>query len=89
MQSRRVWYSPVISNASERNLRWAGERRYVLSVDGRSTPLATANPDTLSSFLGTRNQILRARPGSAIVLKLSATSAVVLYFPRPINQEVS
>ena len=44
------------SNASERNLRWAGERRYVLSVDGRATPLATANPDTLSSFLGTRGK---------------------------------
>jgi len=42
------------SNAGERTLQWARERRYVLSVDGRSTPLATANPETLSSFLGTR-----------------------------------
>ena len=42
------------SNAGERTLQWACERRYVLSVDGRSTPLATANPETLSSFLGTR-----------------------------------
>ena len=37
------------SNARERTLQWACERRYVLSVDGRSTPLATANPETLSS----------------------------------------
>ncbi len=42
------------SNAGERTLQWACERRYVLSVDGRSTPLATANPETLSSFLEIR-----------------------------------
>ncbi len=42
------------ANAGERTLQWASERRYVLSVDGRSTPLATASPETLSSFLGPR-----------------------------------
>jgi len=36
----------------ELTLQWARERRYVLSVDGRATPLATADPETLSSFLG-------------------------------------
>lgn len=41
------------SSADEQTLQWACERRYVLSVDGRSTPLATANPDTLACFLGT------------------------------------
>lgn len=42
------------SNVDERLLQWARERRYVLNVDGRSIPLATTNPETLSSFLGTR-----------------------------------
>lgn len=49
----------VESNASESNagdsvLQWARERRYLLSVDGHATPLATASPETMSSFLRTR-----------------------------------
>lgn len=39
--------------ASAYNLKWACERRYVVSVDGRPIPLATANPETFSFFLQT------------------------------------
>ncbi|HTV03628.1 MAG TPA: RiPP maturation radical SAM C-methyltransferase [Luteitalea sp.] len=40
------------AGASEQTLQWARDHRYVVSVDGRTTPLATAAPDTLASFLG-------------------------------------
>lgn len=39
------------SSGSESTWQWAFERRYVLRVDGRPTPLATASPETLASFL--------------------------------------
>jgi ribosomal peptide maturation radical SAM protein 1 len=42
------------SKTGDGTLQWACERRYVLRVDGRWTPLATANPETLAFFLKTR-----------------------------------
>lgn len=42
------------SNGGDGVLQWAVERRYVLRVDGRPTPLATADADTLSFFLNAR-----------------------------------
>jgi hypothetical protein len=42
------------SNGADGTLQWACERRCVLRVDGRWTPLATANPETLSFFLKAR-----------------------------------
>lgn len=44
------------SNNDNGTLQWACERRYVLRVDGRWTPLATANPDTLAFFLKARTR---------------------------------
>jgi ribosomal peptide maturation radical SAM protein 1 len=38
------------SNRGEGTLQWACDRRYVLRVDGRWTPLATACPETLAIF---------------------------------------
>jgi ribosomal peptide maturation radical SAM protein 1 len=51
------------SNAGDGTLQWACDRRYVLRVDGRWTPLATANPETLSIFLktGARSQSIPIR----------------------------
>jgi ribosomal peptide maturation radical SAM protein 1 len=46
------------SNSGNGTLQWACERRYVLRVDGRWTPLATANPDTLAFFLKARARSL-------------------------------
>ena len=46
------------SNAGDGTLQWACDRRYVLRVDGRWTPLATASPETLASFLKTRARSL-------------------------------
>jgi hypothetical protein len=39
------------SSGGESMWQWAFERRYVLRVDGRPTPLATASPETLASFV--------------------------------------
>jgi hypothetical protein len=46
------------SNSGDGTLQWACERRYVLRVDGRWTPLATANPETLAFFLKARARSL-------------------------------
>ena len=46
------------SASGDASLQWARERRYVLRVDGRWTPLATASPETLASFLKTRARSL-------------------------------
>jgi ribosomal peptide maturation radical SAM protein 1 len=44
------------STSVDATLQWARERRYVLRVDGRWTPLATAPPETLAFFLKTRTR---------------------------------
>jgi ribosomal peptide maturation radical SAM protein 1 len=49
------------STSGDATLQWARERRYVLRVDGRWTPLATASPETLSIFLKTRAKSLSIR----------------------------
>ena len=46
------------SASGDASLQWARERRYVLRVDGRWTPLATASPETLAIFLKTRARSL-------------------------------
>lgn len=40
-----------VAGAGEDTLPWARERRYVVTVDGRPTALATASPETLSRVL--------------------------------------
>jgi ribosomal peptide maturation radical SAM protein 1 len=49
------------STSGDATLQWARERRYVLRVDGRWTPLATASPETLSIFLKTSAKSLSIR----------------------------